>query len=150
MPTIIPGLVVKDAARAIEFYVKALGAKETSRFVDNKLGPGFVVHADLELPGGTRLSVRDENVEWGNASPATLGGSPVALELDVADADAAWRRLVDAGAEVLFPLTLQFYGIKQGRVRDPFGHLWIVSQVVEKLSNAEIQRRVDDFPHPEK
>lgn len=139
---------MKGAARAIEFYVKALGAKELARYVDDKLGKGTIVHADLELPGGARFSVRDENVEWNNVAPTTLGGTPVVLNLDVDDAEAVWKRLLEAGAEVLFPLQTQFYGMKQGRVRDPFGHLWIVSQTVEELSAEEIQRRVDAWTPP--
>jgi PhnB protein len=60
------------------------------------------------------------------------------------DVDAAWERAVAAGAEVLFPLADQFYGERGGRVRDPFGHHWMLSQVIEDLSHDEIERRAQE------
>jgi PhnB protein len=57
------------------------------------------------------------------------------------DVDAAWQRAVDAGAEVLFPLQDQFYGDRAGRLRDPFGQQWMLSQRVEDVSPEEMSRR---------
>ena len=144
MTAITPHLVVKGAARAIEYYVQALGARELTRFVDQKLAPGgFVVHADLEI-GGARFSLAEENVEWHNRAPERPDG-PVVLTLTVDDADGVFDAMVRHGAGVVFPLADQFYGHREGRVRDPFGHSWIVSQVTEQLSPEEVQRRVDRF-----
>jgi uncharacterized glyoxalase superfamily protein PhnB len=74
-------------------------------------------------------------------SPRSLGGTSVNLGLMSADARADIDRAVAAGAEVLRPLADQFYGHRAGRVRDPFGHEWIISQEIEKLSPEEMQRR---------
>jgi PhnB protein len=145
MSNLRPHLIVKGAAKAIDWYVKALGAKETARFVDQKLAPGgVVVHADLELRGAT-FTLAEENPEWHNVSPKTLGGSGTVLTLTVDDADAVGAKMVELGGEVVFPIEDQFYGARAGRIRDPFGHLWIISQVKEQLSHEEIQRRVDRF-----
>lgn len=57
------------------------------------------------------------------------------------DVDAAFARAVAAGAEVVVPLTNQFYGHRDGRLRDPFGHEWLLSQKVEEVSPDEMQRR---------
>jgi PhnB protein len=84
----------------------------------------------------------EERLEWNNASPQALGGSPVILNLVVDDVDAVAKRLKKAGAEVVFPVADQFYGRREGRFRDPFGHLWIVSSILEKLTPDEIQKRM--------
>lgn len=145
MSNLIPHLVVKDAARAIDYYVKALGAREVNRFVDRKLAPGgFIVHAALEVRGA-RLTLAEEHAEWHNVSPETTGQSGVILHLTVDDADAVGARMVAHGAEVVFPISDQFYGERAGRLRDPFGHLWVISQPKEQLGDEEIQRRVDRF-----
>ena len=142
-PRIEARLIVKDAARAIEFYEKALGAKCVERFADPNLDD-LVVHAKLQV-GSASFTLAGEHKEWNNLSPQALGGSATLLTLEVEDADATGKRMVDAGAEVVVTIADQFYGKREGRLRDPFGHLWIISQHLEDLSPDEIQRRVDTF-----
>jgi uncharacterized glyoxalase superfamily protein PhnB len=146
LPRVHPHLNVVDAARAIAFYVEALGAREVFRAVDRKLAGGTIVHAELAI-GATKVTLAEASAEWRNPSPAMLGGSPVTLILEVAEVDAVGARLERAGASVVFPIADQFYGKREGRFVDPFGHVWILSQVLEVLSAEEIQRRVDAFPH---
>jgi PhnB protein len=141
--TLVPHLVVKGAARAIAFYVDALGARELGRATDHKLGD-LIVHAELAI-GDARFTVAEEARDWQNDAPTSLGGSPVVLTLTVGDARAVAARMEKAGATVVYPVADQFYGKRQGRLRDPFGHLWIVSQDLEALSYEEVQRRVDAF-----
>jgi PhnB protein len=138
-----PHLIVAGAARAIDFYVEALGAHEVARYVDRKLDDR-IVNAELAI-GDYRFTLSEENREWHNLAPSSLGGSPVVLRLQVEDADAAGARLERAGAKVVFPIADHFYGIREGRLVDPFGHLWVVSQVRELLASDEIQRRMDRF-----
>jgi PhnB protein len=52
--------------------------------------------------------------------------------------DAVWEQALSAGAEVIFPLDDQFYGDRAGRIRDPFGHQWILSQRIRELSVADL------------
>jgi PhnB protein len=85
----------------------------------------------------------DEFPEFGNVSPATLNGTTVRLHLEVDDVDAVCERAVAAGAVVLIPVADQFYGHRAGRLRDPFGHEWIVSTLIETVSAEEMQRRCD-------
>jgi PhnB protein len=139
--TLTPLLVVRDAARALDFYVRALGAVELARYLDR--GRTTIAHADLSI-GDARFALTEEARAWNSDSPESLGGSPVVLLLHVPDADAAITRLRAAGAEVVFPLQ-EFCGERMARVRDPFGHVWIVSQRVEALSAEETQRRRDAF-----
>lgn len=135
-------LIVHDADRALAFYERALGATIIERFRDDAIGK--VVHAAIQIEDIV-LSLADEDPEHGNPAPPTLGGTPVILSLTVEDADVWALRMVEAGAEILIPVDDRFYGKREGRVRDPFGHVWILSQPLETLSAEEIQRRVDRF-----
>jgi uncharacterized glyoxalase superfamily protein PhnB len=135
--TVTARLVVDGADRAIELYRDALGAKLLSRFT----GPdGKVVHAELRL-GESVLTVKDEDAV--DRAPTTLGGSPVLFTLDVDDADEVAAALQRAGASVVFPVTDVPYGFRQGRLQDPFGFQWMVSQRTEDLSDRQTQERLD-------
>jgi PhnB protein len=118
-----PRLIVADAARAIDFYVEAFGATETERFTD---GQGKIVHAELRFDDVV-LTLKDEEPGTPDVGPASLDGSPVILHLDVPDVDAAGARMERAGAAVIYPIDDHPYG-RMGRLRDPFGHVWIVAQ----------------------
>lgn len=56
-----------------------------------------------------------------------------------------WGRAVASGAEVVYPLADQFYGERGGRLRDPFGQQWMLSQRTEQLTLEEMKRRADSF-----
>ncbi|MGI8891366.1 MAG: VOC family protein, partial [Chthoniobacterales bacterium] len=102
---------------------------------------GKIGHAEITIKGSL-VMLADEYPGITNA-PSTLGGTSVTLGLMTTDAKADFERAVSAGAESLRPLDEQFYGHLAGRVRDPFGHEWIISQELEKLSPKEMQRRWD-------
>jgi PhnB protein len=79
-------------------------------------------------------------------SPRTLGGAVTAIMATYwDDVDAVWERAVEAGAEVMYPLADQFYGERGGRLRDPFGQQWMLSQRIEQLSHEEMERRAAAF-----
>jgi uncharacterized glyoxalase superfamily protein PhnB/predicted kinase len=139
---LVPLLVVRGAARAIDFYVQALGAQLLARY---EHGPERrISHADLAL-GAATFSVTEEARAWNSDSPESLAGSPVVLQLAVRDAAATLRTLEDAGATVIFPLQ-ELFGERMARIRDPFGHLWIVKQRLTDLSGDQIQRLRDELP----
>ena len=118
-----PMLSLRGAARASEWYQGAFGARETSRSVS----PDGRVVALLEI-GDAQFGVVDEATAVGNLSPETLGGTSVRISLQVADPDAVAQRAVDHGAELLFPVEDQPYGMRQGRIQDPFGHHWLIGR----------------------
>jgi uncharacterized glyoxalase superfamily protein PhnB len=128
--TVTPRMFVRGADNAIEFYQRAFGAIELGRFADPS---GKIVNAEIKL-GDSIISLAEESPEYGNHSPQSLGGATMILTLNVADADAVWNQAVAAGAKVIFPLKDQFYGFRQGRLEDPFGHLWIVSTQIENVA----------------
>jgi len=132
-------LTVKGAAEAIAFYEKAFRAKEKYRLV----GPdGKVGHAELAL-GSSAIMLSDEYPDFGALSPHTVGGCPMKMHLVVADAEAAVARAVEAGATLIRPVKVEFYGEKTGMVVDPFGFSWFLAEAVEEVSPEEMQRRWD-------
>src|SRR5688500_3290358 len=92
-----PYLIVKGAAQAIEFYVRAFGATEKFRLAEPS---GKIGHAELEIAGG-RFMLADEYPDFGALSPPTIGGTPVSIHLYVPDVDAVVARAEAAGATVL-------------------------------------------------
>jgi PhnB protein len=70
-----------------------------------------------------------------------LRGTCVVFNLYVPDADIVVEQATKDGATVIFPVQDQFYGDRSGRIKDPFGYLWIISNVKEDLSNEEMTER---------
>jgi len=132
-------LIVDDAARALEFYARALDARELFRMP----GPdGRIMHAEMQI-GDSRVLLADERPaeEGGGPSPKTLKGSPVSLMIYTADADALYKRAVAAGATSKAPPTDMFWGDRWCNVVDPFGHDWQIATHVEDLTPQQIGER---------
>lgn len=138
---ITPYLITKGAEEAIAFYVAAFGAVETFRLIDPQSGK--VGHADLAI-GGASFMLADEHPDFGAFSPATLGGTPVKLHLEVADADDTVARAARAGATVLRPVQDQLHGQRSGMIVDPFGHQWFIGTPIAAVSPEEMQARYDN------
>lgn len=138
-----PRLVAENASTALEFYVEVFGAEVLERYTDPSRGDRLI-HSTVRI-GETTFSLVDAVPEWGNHAPTQLGGTCVLLTLEVDDADAVADKMIAAGAKVIIPVDDRFYGKREGRLRDPFGHLWIVSQLLETLSDDEISRRIAEF-----
>ena len=122
MTTIKPVLTCRDAPSAVEFYKRALGAVELNRHVN----PNGIV-AEMAIDGAEFIVV-DEVPEAFNISPQTLGGTSVRISLTVEDPDAVGARAIAEGATEVFPIADQPYGLRQGRIADPFGHHWLIGR----------------------
>jgi PhnB protein len=131
-----PRLAFRNAAKAIEFYQNAFGAKETFRF-ENEFGIG---HAEIMI-GDTVIMVANEWPEGGRYSPETSGSSAVGMALRVPDVDAFVEHAVAAGAKLQGEIKDQFYGRRDANLLDPFGYTWNVSTVKEEMSLEEMHRR---------
>ncbi len=138
-----PRLTFKDAAKAIEFYKQAFGARETFRF---ELESG-IPHAEIMI-GDSTIMLTEEWPEGERFSPETLGNSPVMMSLTVPDVDKFFAHAVDAGAKAVIPVADQFYGHREGTLRDPFGYLWSVTTVKEEMSVEEMHRRMASETKP--
>ena len=126
--TVTPRLVVRRASDAIAFYIAAFEAEEIGERVT---GPhGEVIHAELRI--GDAVIMITEDVGDADApakSPQSLGGFVSAIMVTYwENVDHVWEQAVAAGAEIVNPLADQFYGERGGRLRDPFGQQWMVSQ----------------------
>jgi PhnB protein len=138
--TVTPRLVFAgDAARAIEFYGEAFGAEVVEEpFV---VPDGQIVHAEIQI-GDSVVFVTDEGDGEGVA-PSSVGDQVTAvIALSIPDVDAWWDRAVTAGCDVIYPLADQFYGDRGGRLRDPFGHQWMLSTHIEDVDRDELARRM--------
>jgi PhnB protein len=123
--TATPYLIVKNADRAIDFYKQAFGATELMRVIDPETKK--IRHAEIKI-GTSPIMLTDESPQFPDwQSPQSRGGTPVHIYLYVENADAVFKRALDAGATQLLPLEDHPYGDRSGGVTDPFGHIWYVA-----------------------
>ena len=139
--TVTPQLTLDNCAEAIEWYKKALGAREVAR----ALGPdGKIIHAEIQV-GNSRLMLNDAMM--GAKGPLAMGGSPISLWIYVEDCDTLFNRAVAAGAQVvggtMGQLTDQFWGDRSGTFSDPHGYRWTIATHKEDLTPEEMKTRQD-------
>jgi PhnB protein len=129
-------LIVADAARAIDYYRDVFGAEETFRLdYEGKIG-----HAELKF-GPTTIMLADEFADHGIRSPLAFGGTGVRIHLHVDDVDSIAARAAESGSTILYGPADEPHGERQCRLRDPFGHEWLLGHQFEQLSPDEIRRR---------
>jgi PhnB protein len=138
--TVTPYLAVEDAAKAIEFYTKAFGAKERVRMdtPDGKIG-----HAELEI-GDSLVMLSDPFPQASTKPPKELGGTSVSVFLYVEDVDALTKQAIDAGATTTMEVADQFWGDRMGSITDPFGHSWSIATHVEDVAPEEMAARAKE------
>jgi PhnB protein len=133
---IVAHIYVDPAAEGIAFYERAFGAEELFRIARPD---GKIVHSELSIYGSVIMIGDPDNKLY--AEPNDVGRCTAGLHIFVDDNDAALRRAVEAGAEVVQPPTEMFYGANSASVRDPFGHVWVLLTWKDDLSPDEMQRR---------
>jgi uncharacterized glyoxalase superfamily protein PhnB len=140
--TLIPNLVCRDAAKAIDFYVKALGAQEVMRMPspDGKT----IWHAELRI-GDTMFYVNDAMPGMGPPPPTPDSPAPVSLWIGAPDCDAAFQRAVAAGGKGTMPPADMFWGDRVASIVDPFGYQWSFATHVKDLSFEEMRRAGEEF-----
>jgi PhnB protein len=125
------------AAAYADFLKRAFDAVEVSR----SPGPGGkLMHVTMRV-GDSMLMFADDFTEEFGMPPLVHGNLPFVMHLYVPDCDATWERAVNAGAQVMMPLSDQFWGDRYGHVRDPFGFVWAIATHKEDLTPEEIQER---------
>lgn len=117
---LFPRLVVADATRAMAFYRDVFGATEVEC---HRSDDGKVIHAELSMDG---ISFFVKDADQYDKAPAA-GAAPLILSLYTDDSDALYQTAIAKGAEVIYPLDTRPYGARDARLRDPFGHVWIIS-----------------------
>jgi PhnB protein len=127
-------IVVQGPERAVAFYRDAFGAVEVRRI---PVPDGRMMSVQLRISDGL-LHVADEFPAMGVLAPPSIGGTPVVLALDVADAEAVFAQAVTAGATVRQPLAEVFWGDRHGQLEDPFGHRWNIGQHLRDVPDDEV------------
>jgi PhnB protein len=139
--TLTPNLVFKNAAGAIDFYIKVLGAKELARVP----GPnGEIMHAELQI-GDSRIFVNDTMSKTGPHTPASGESNAMYLHVYVPDVDTIFNRAVMAGARADMQLQDMFWGDRYGKITDPFGQQWGLATHIEDVTHEEAARRQKEF-----
>jgi PhnB protein len=129
-----PYLIFNKCADALDYYVKAFGAKERMRFPapDGKIG-----HAEIQI-GDSVIMMADESPQMDAFSVDHYGGSPVTLMIYTENCDAMYAQALATGATSLREPTDQFYGDRTAGVLDPFGYKWWIATHVKDLSIEEM------------
>ena len=140
--TLTPYFTVKDGVKAMNFYQRALGAKENMRF--DKPGGG-IMHAEMQI-GDSQFMLSEEMPHMGAISPTTLGGATGSFLVQVDNVDEAFKKALAAGGKQMRPVENQFYGDRTGTFEDPEGHRWTLSTHVEDVSIDEMKRRLAAMP----
>lgn len=138
--TVTPHLVCRNCADAIEFYKKAFGAEDMGRMLEPNTKK--IIHAMIKI-GDSVVMLVDYFPNWGNASPESLGGTPVTIHLYVEDADSFVERAVEAGAKITMELMDSFWGDRYGKIVDPFGHEWSVATHIKDVSPKQMEEAVN-------
>jgi PhnB protein len=128
--TITPNIIVDDAEKAVAFLKEAFGVTENYRLT---LANGKITHCELKL-GDSVLNIGESMEGW----PA----HGLVAQIYVEDSDALFKRAIDAGAKEM--MTDQFFGVREGRVADPFGNVWTIATLKEEVTPQEMQRRMKE------
>ncbi len=139
--TATPSLVVRDAAKAIDFYKKVFGAEERMRMPDPN---GRIIHAEIKI-GDSVIFLSEEIPNMGGKSPQSVGAYTGAVYLYVPNVDEIHQRAVDAGAKSAGPVSDMFWGDRVGHFVDPSGHAWSVSTHVADLTEQEMENGAQEF-----
>jgi PhnB protein len=140
--TITPSLMFKNTRQAIDFYKRALGARERDVFT----GPDgkSIMHAEIWI-GDSILMMGDEDPKYKMKSAESVGQATGAFTLYVEDADASFKRAVDAGAKVEMPMAEMFWGDRMGSVIDPFGYAWHFMTHVRDVSKEDVNKAIEQM-----
>ncbi len=142
MHTLTPNLVVRDCAKAVDFYKRAFGAEEKDRFTapDGK----SIWHTELRI-GDSVFFMNDEMPGMTSGAPTVDRPSPVTMWLYVPDCDASYQRAVDAGATSMRPPEDAFWGDRCASVRDPYGYNWSFGTHQKDMTKEEMRRAGEEF-----
>ena len=135
---LIPSVIVRDAAKAIQFYEDVFGATEKMRMPYPNSSK--IAHAELQIRNHV-LMLGDENPQMGAVAPApNAPPPPTGVMIYVDNVDAVFSKAVSKGAKALMPPMDMFWGDRYGKFQDPFGHLWGVATHKKDVSQEEMAR----------
>lgn len=139
-PTVSISLTVKNAAEALDFYIKALGAKELYRMPKPD---GGVFHAEFMI-GNSLLYISDEAPDWHAVAMPEGTTASCLFAINTEDCEQSFAAAVAAGATALKQPKDEFWGARSAMVKDPFGYRWNFSQKTEEVSPEEMEKRAKE------
>ena len=140
--TVTSYLIVRDVAKALDFYKRAFGAQELFRMEcpDTKA----VRHAEIKI-GSSIVMLGGEGGPQDAKSPLALGGTASSIYLYVENSDATFEKATKAGGRVQQPVQDMFWGDRYGKILDPFGHEWGIATHKEDLTPEQMGERANAF-----
>ena len=126
--SVTPTLVVKGAAKLIDFVKEAFGAEEAFRM---PAPTGEIMHAEVKV-GDSVIMLNDAMRQ----PPITSS-----LFLYVTDVDRVYQQALKAGATSLMEPANMFWGDRMAQVQDAFGNQWAIATHVEDVPPQEIEKR---------
>ncbi len=121
-----PQLYIKHGITDISFYEKAFGAVIRKKLTNND---GSIHVAELSIEGAI-FHIHEEKVSAGEFNPLDINGTTVLVGLFVPDVDYIVAKALDAGAVLVSPAESYDYGYRQGEIKDPFGHVWMIEMKI--------------------
>ncbi len=134
--TVTPYLSIEGASQALEWYKKAFGAKELER---EPTPDGKLIHGRIRI-GDSIVMMSDVFPGADTQSPTSLGNTTTTLHIYTKNVDKLFQQAVDAGAKITMPVDNQFWGERYGKLKDPFGHNWSISQRIQ-MSRQEMKEK---------
>jgi uncharacterized glyoxalase superfamily protein PhnB len=141
MHTVTPNLTIRNCAKAIDFYKRALGAQEVSRMTapDGK----SIWHAELRI--GDSVVFMNDEMPGMRSAPTPEAPVPVTMWLYVPDCDAAFKKAMQAGGKETMKPADMFWGDRCAGIADPFGYLWSFATHTKDMTVEEMKRAGEDF-----
>lgn len=121
-----PQLIIPHGVTDIGFYQQGLGAKEIRRFSNDD---GTIHVSELSI-NGALFHLHEDMQRISAFNPERDNAVTAIINLFVEDVDALMASAIAAGAVEVSPAQSYDYGYRQGEVRDPFGHIWMFSQMI--------------------
>ncbi len=121
-----PQLFIRNGVTNIDFYKNAFGAVELRRFMNDD---GTYHVSELAIDGNL-FHLHEEKPVAGQFTPEKINGTTTLIGLFVENVDATMSRAVKAGATILSPAQSYDYGYRQGEIKDPFGHHWLIEEKI--------------------
>lgn len=121
-----PQLYIQHGVTDISFYEKAFGATELMRFTNDD---GSIHVAELSI-NGALFHLHEEKATANQFSPESINGITTIIGLFVPDVDVVMHSAMVAGATLHSPAQDYDYGYRQGEIKDPFGHVWMIEMKI--------------------
>lgn len=119
-----PQLFIPNGIFDISFYEKAFNAIIQRRW-DNDDGSLHVAEISIEE---ALFHIHEARKDSWQLIPNAINGTTVLVGIFVDDVDKIMEQALSAGATLVSPATTYDYAYRQGEIKDPFGHIWLIEK----------------------